>query len=157
MKPLVLSACCLSCSLPAGAASRGENGIKIFKSACASGTGKGAWLPGPKPAGVKRVFVLGGPEARLLGFPPGTEGLEVINCGAPGGSADGLKELAAEVLKYDPDLLVVLYGADGGVLKPAPGLSFASLRARYYAFKYGPREARLKTDLKERRAALASV
>lgn len=89
----------------------------------------------PKPAGVRRVFILGESVAEILGsgrqyFPPG-EGVELINCGM--GGYDSVRILAAlrEVLNYSPDLVVILSGNNESMTEIAcPGLADGFRRRR---------------------------
>ena len=76
----------------------------------------------PKPAGVKRVFLVGESVAQLLGTPGAGSGAEIVNCGMGGYESSRLKDVFSEVLRYEPDLVVVLSGNNEGPEYPCPGL-----------------------------------
>lgn len=81
-----------------------------------------------KPAGLTRVFVLGGSSMRGLGYSPNAsfpayleralerEGypgrsFEVVNCGIVGISSDQERAICADIVaRYDPDLILVCSG-----------------------------------------------
>jgi tetratricopeptide (TPR) repeat protein len=133
----------------------------------------------PKPDGVKRVFVLGESAAGILGsnenilkdkagggwlrsiipgsiFGAGGEhtGLEIINCGMGAYESQRIYEVLAEILKYSPDLLVILSGNNEGLSIVCPDLKFELLRRkqrlleRFYSLKYGRQAAKKKASLK---------
>ncbi len=111
----------------------------------------------PKPAGVKRVFVLGESVATILG--PGyaavqtdsfgggllrklakkglisgkpSSGIEILNCGMSGYESYRIYGILKEVLAYSPDLIVVLSGNnEGSTDRNCPGLDF-ELRRREF-------------------------
>lgn len=76
----------------------------------------------PKPAGVKRVFLVGESVAQLLGTPGSGSGTEIVNCGMGGYESSRLNDVFSEVLRYEPDLVVVLSGNNEGPEYPCPGL-----------------------------------
>lgn len=108
----------------------------------------------PKPAGVKRVFVIGESVAALLGsskeisvngnlvaeplwrkiMKSGIKGspgpaFEIINCGMGGYESYRIYAVLKEVLNYSPDLIVILSGnQEGGSTQFCPGLAFELLR-----------------------------
>ncbi len=112
----------------------------------------------PKPAGVKRVFVLGESVAGLLSTVDALNvrvpGLEVINCGMGGYETSRIKDVFLEILKYEPDLVVVLSGNNEGGTFRCPGFSsamrerWARLTERYYGLRNDAKLARIKTTLK---------
>ena len=111
----------------------------------------------PKPAGVKRVFILGESvalilgqgEAALYGEADGrlpleriaggvsssggnNSGFEIINCGMGGYDSFRIHGILREVLNYQPDLLVILSGNNevpAAELCPGPG---SGLRRREF-------------------------
>ena len=142
----------------------------------------------PKPAGVKRVFIIGESVAEILesgsyalygaahrgglaGQPPGdglstgkaNSGLEIINCGMGGYESVRIYGILKEVLRYSPDLLVVLSGNNEGSPEPCPGPGFelrrreARLLERYYSLKDEPREAKKKASFKLHGAMLGKM
>lgn len=74
----------------------------------------------PKPAGRKRVFVVGESAAALLGAPE-LPGAEIINCGMGGYESGRIAGVFEETLKYEPDLVVLLSGNNEGPEYPCPG------------------------------------
>jgi len=76
----------------------------------------------PKPAGVKRIFVVGESAAQLLGTSGGGGGTEIINCGMGGYDSSRVEAVFRETLGYEPDLVVVLSGNNEGREYPCPGL-----------------------------------
>ena len=114
----------------------------------------------PKPAGVKRVFVVGesvaailgsGREVTRTGTARGTLGswlseemsktgllkgaaspFEIINCGMGGYESYRIYGVLKEILNYSPDLVVVLSGNhEGSVEQPCPGLDFEFRRREF--------------------------
>ncbi|MCX5792309.1 MAG: hypothetical protein NTY45_08880 [Elusimicrobia bacterium] len=110
----------------------------------------------PKPAGVKRVFVLGESVATILGpgymalndgifggrflrqlakagvLPVKSSGIEVLNCGMSGYESYRIYGILKEVLAYSPDLIVILSGNnEGSTDRNCPGLDF-ELRRREF-------------------------
>ncbi|MEI7528529.1 MAG: bacterial transcriptional activator domain-containing protein [Elusimicrobiota bacterium] len=109
----------------------------------------------PKPAGVRRVFILGESVAAILGqgvqadgdgppggrlmrkllkkglIPPGPgSGIEILNCGMSGYESYRIYGILKEVLAYSPDLIVLLSGNnEGSYDRNCPGLDF-ELRRR---------------------------
>src|SRR5262245_24043152 len=93
-----------------------------------------------KPAGLTRIFVLGGSSVRGLGYSPNAsfpaylervlehEGypdrsFEVVNCGIVGISSDQEREMCADIVaRYAPDLILVCSGNN----------EFLELHARLY-------------------------
>ena len=75
----------------------------------------------PKTAGTKRVFVLGESAAQLLGSPVGPGGTEIVNCGMGGYESGRIKDVFTEVLRYEPDLVLLLSGNNEGPEYPCPG------------------------------------
>jgi lysophospholipase L1-like esterase len=128
-----------------------------------------------KPAGGLRVFVLG--ESSVFGYPYGPEfafprhlgdrlraafpgrTVEVVNCGVPAVGSWHVRRIAEEVIRYEPDVLIVYTGHNDWIL-PAPtagpGLPQALTRLRLYQlavvtrarwrrWRYGPiDEARMQ-------------
>lgn len=82
----------------------------------------------PKPAGVKRVFVVGESVAQLLGA-PAVPGTEIINCGMGGYNSARVEKVFEEALAYEPDLVVLLSGNNEGPEYPCPGAA-GELRRR---------------------------
>ena len=106
----------------------------------------------PKPAGAKRIFVVGGSAAVLLGpggqvSAAGASGTEIINCGVDGYAGARVNDITGEVLRYSPDLVIIpgvdrqnSIGTGGGVwykLRRAK----ARLLELYYSLKYDSRLA----------------
>ncbi len=140
----------------------------------------------PKPAGTKRVFVVGESVAALLG--PGTalssgrikkegllrnmlgksaagdnSGIEIINCGMGGYESYRIYGVLEEALKYSPDLVVVLSGNNDTQEESCPGLE-CELRRRkfrlfekYFSLSGAPREAVKKASLKMHEAMLLKM
>ncbi|MBI4352208.1 MAG: hypothetical protein HY550_12300 [Elusimicrobia bacterium] len=111
----------------------------------------------PKPAGARRVFVIGESVAALLG--PGkdaayTGGVEIINCGMGGYESSRIYGVLREILAYSPDLVVVLSGNNDTNEESCPGLACelrrrkARLFAGFYSLNNSPREARKRALLK---------
>jgi Tfp pilus assembly protein PilF len=94
----------------------------------------------PKPPGVTRVFVAGESAAMILADGPARPGLEIINCGMGGYESYRIEEVLKEILKYQPDLVVLLSGNNEGGADPCPGLKpelrrrELKLLERYYSF-----------------------
>ena len=131
----------------------------------------------PKPAGIKRVFVVGESVAAMLdrgemalyggwlghrlsaaGILPrnANDSIEIINCGMGGYEINRVYGVMKEVLRYSPDLIVVLSGnnREGIDEAPCPGTVFELRRRklrlyqRYYSLKASPRQALAKAYLK---------
>ena len=116
----------------------------------------------PKPAGVKRVFILGESVATILGQLNSVRfsgndgaGLETINCGMSGYDSYRIYGILKEVLNYSPDLLVVLSGNNEGTpVRQCQGFAFELRRRklrlleRYYSLRYNSQQARKKASLK---------
>ncbi len=99
----------------------------------------------PKPAGTKRVFVLGESVASLLGYPYVggwlDDGLrrvglgraprvEFVNCGMGGYESWRIYKLLLEVLQYQPDLVVILSG-NNETGEPCRGADFELRRRKF--------------------------
>lgn len=82
----------------------------------------------PKPAGMKRVFLIGESAAAIMGQPQAGADTEVINCGMGGYESHRTREVLKEALSYSPDLLVVFSG-NNEIVEPCPGAA-ACLRRR---------------------------
>jgi len=107
-----------------------------------------------KPAGVKRIFIIGESTAQRLGPgklllenqsfnvplfkggkdpmgvpPPKSTGMEIINCGRDAYESHRIYDVLKEVLNYAPDLVVVLSGNNERQEEPCPGFRF-ELRRR---------------------------
>lgn len=121
----------------------------------------------PKPAGVKRVFVLGESVATLLDtvdrLKVRVPGLEVINCGMGGYETSRIQDVFREILEYEPDLVVILSGNNEGRTFSCPGLPSAMrerrarLAARFYGLWNDARLARIKATLKIQETRLDSM
>jgi len=75
------------------------------------------WIPRRRTAGVPRIAVVGESSGHLLGehlsrlaAAPGCADAEVLNCAQPGSALEHLDRRFEEVLAYDPDAIVVLFG-----------------------------------------------
>ena len=131
----------------------------------------------PKPAGIKRVFVLGESVAALLDrgeialhgkkwsmldslglgglAAPGAGGLEIINCGMGGYESVRIYRVLREILAYGPDLVVILSGnQEGSRGQDCPGMDFMLRRAdlrlyeRLYSLGNDPQQAWKKASLR---------
>ncbi|OGR95562.1 MAG: hypothetical protein A2016_08990 [Elusimicrobia bacterium GWF2_62_30] len=136
----------------------------------------------PKPAGVKRVFVLGESVAALLDrgvcalsscadlpWEKGADavdnsGFEIINCGMGGYESVRIYGIFKEVLRYDPDLLVILSGNhEGSPDQNCPGLDFELKRRKfrlfekYYSRTDVPQQAVKKASLKIHAAMVSDM
>jgi len=139
----------------------------------------------PKPAGTKRVFVIGESVAALLR--PGKElpgknnpgknflnkllsagagenaGIEIINCGMGGYESYRIYEVLKEILRYSPDLVVTLSGNNETKPESCPGLECDLRRRkfrlfeRYFSLKNDPAEARKKALLKVHEGMLVKM
>lgn len=137
----------------------------------------------PKPEGTKRVFIVGESVAALLGSgndlsgkmtrgqkllkkllgTPAAAKTEIINCGMGGYESYRINGVLEEVLKYDPDLVVVLSGNNDTLEESCPGLD-CELRRRkfrlyekYFGLSNTAREARKKAALKMHEAMLLKM
>lgn len=134
----------------------GDNGLCVAERARRESQAASFWLP--KPAGVKRIFVVGESVASLLRTPEdaGLKNgkLEVINCGVGSYESYRIKDVFKQILKYKPDLIVVLSGNNEGNSYACPGAAFAFQRRlkrlleRYYALGSGAQQARIKAGIK---------
>ncbi len=137
----------------------------------------------PKPAGTKRVFIIGESVAALLG--PGKElsgkrtagkklldklfgngaaednsGIEIINCGMGGYESYRIYEVLKEILGYSPDLIVALSGNNDTKEESCPGFQCELRRRkfrlleRFFSMTDTAREARKKASLKMQEAML---
>lgn len=132
----------------------------------------------PKEAGVKRVFVVGesvawsmGSGAAVFSVPPAGKKtpqsaagrVEIINCGMGGYGSQRTYDVLKEILKYSPDLIVVLSGNIELFGEPCPGFRFGLQRSefrlftRLYSLKYGPGEAEHEASLRIHAARLAKM
>ncbi len=121
----------------------------------------------PKPAGVKRVFVIGESVAGLLSTVDALNvripGLEVINCGMGGYETSRIQDVFREILKYEPDLIVLLSGNNEGGSFRCPGFSsalrerWARLVERFYGLRNDAGMARIKATLKIQETRLDSM
>jgi tetratricopeptide (TPR) repeat protein len=112
----------------------------------------------PKPAGVRRIFILGESAATLLLGGPAygapLPGFEIINCGVGGYETYRIEGVFREVLKYQPDLIVMLSGNNEGGTYPCPGLRFdlqrryRRLLERYYSLRLPKEDAEIRATLK---------
>lgn len=131
----------------------------------------------PKPAGTKRVFVIGESVATLLwpgkalsgSSSPGKRflskllgdrgagdnpGLEIINCGMGGYESYRIYGVLKEILNYSPDLIVTLSGNNDTREESCPGFEFELRRRkfrlfeRYFSLTAAGPEARKKALLK---------
>ncbi|MBI4803552.1 MAG: tetratricopeptide repeat protein [Elusimicrobia bacterium] len=115
-------------------------------------------FPAEKPADTIRMFILGESAATLLGggaeLNENVPGFEMINCGMSGYESHRITGVFKEVLKYKPDLIVLLSGnsEDGGY--PCDEFSF-TMRSRYramlekfYGWKSGAGPAPVRASLK---------
>lgn len=106
----------------------------------------------PKPAGKKRVFIIGESAAQLLGAPD-FPGAEVINCGMGGYNSRRIEAVFREILDYGPDLVVLLSGNNEGPEYPCPGAAAelsrrgAKLRERVYGLLPSAVPAAVRTSL----------
>ncbi|MDE2314515.1 MAG: hypothetical protein KGL04_10140, partial [Elusimicrobia bacterium] len=79
---------------------------------------RGQNFPLRKPPGARRVVVLGESSAdalasslqRLAGTEPAAASLEVMDCAAGGGDLELMERRFNEVMRYSPDVVVVLFG-----------------------------------------------
>lgn len=137
----------------------------------------------PKPEGTKRVFVVGESVAALLGSGNDLSGkmtrgqkllkkllgtaavakTEIINCGMGGYESYRINGVLEEVLKYSPDLVVVLSGNNDTLEESCPGFE-CELRRRkfrlyekYFSVSNTGREARKKAALKMHEAMLLKM
>lgn len=137
----------------------------------------------PKPEGTKRVFIVGESVAALLGSGNdlsvkmtrgqkllkkllGTAAVsktEIINCGMGGYESYRINGVLEEVLKYSPDLVVVLSGNNDTLEESCPGLE-CELRRRkfrlyekYFSISNTGREARKQAALKMHEAMLLKM
>lgn len=140
----------------------------------------------PKPAGRKRVFVIGESVAALLG--PGqalagdriigkklldklrgagtaedNAGIEIVNCGMGGYESHRIYGVLKEILAYSPDLVVVLSGNNDTKEESCPGFECELRRRkfrlyeRYFSLFAPAREARQKALLKLHGAMLLKM
>ena len=140
----------------------------------------------PKPAGTKRVFIIGESVAALLG--PGkalsgkttlkekilgklsgygaagdNSGIEIINCGMGGYESYRIHEVLKEILDYSPDLVVVLSGNNDTKEESCPGFQCELRRRkfrlfeRYFSITNTAREAKKKALLKMHGATLLKM
>ncbi|HAM36983.1 MAG TPA: hypothetical protein DEB40_07120 [Elusimicrobia bacterium] len=121
----------------------------------------------PKPAGVKRIFIVGESAASILGvrdeMTGGSRGLEVINCGMGAYESSRIETVFHEILEYEPDLIVMLSGNNEGGSYPCPGLYFEAQR-RFrkltelaYSWRGGQKTAAIKASLKMQERRLDSM
>lgn len=140
----------------------------------------------PKPAGTKRVFVIGESVAGILGpgralsvkrtagdkftdqvagrgASEGNAGIEIINCGMGGYESYRIYDVLKEILEYGPDLVVVLSGNNDTREEACPGF-FHELRRRkfrlfekYYSISRPLPEARKKAAMKMHEAMLLEM
>lgn len=116
----------------------------------------------PKPAGRKRIFVVGESAAQLLGAPE-FAGAEVINCGMGGYESSRIEKVLGEVLSYEPDLVVVLSGNNEGPEYPCPGAAGelrrrgGRLRERLYSLVPSDTPASVRASLKRHAARLEDM
>jgi Flp pilus assembly protein TadD len=140
----------------------------------------------PKPAGTKRVFIIGESVATLLGPGkdlPGTkpageklldkllgtgapkdgQEIEIINCGMGGYESFRIYGVLKEILRYSPDLVVILSGNNDTREESCPGLE-CDLRRRkfrllekYYSINGSAPEARKKALFKMHAGMLAKM
>lgn len=93
-------------------------------------------FPVTKPADTIRMFILGGTAATLLGngedVNENAAGFRMINCGMNGYESYRITGVFNEVLKYSPDLIVLLSGNNEGGDYPCDGVSF-KLRSQFRA------------------------
>lgn len=128
----------------------------------------------PKPAGTRRVFVIGESVAAILDQgsyalePAGLSGWfrsvlpggaaappEILNCGMGGYESYRISGVLKEVLGYSPDLVVLLSGNhEGSPEYLCPGLDFELRRRklrlyeRVFSLKHGPQRARKLASLR---------
>ncbi len=134
----------------------GDNGLCIAERARRESQAASFWLT--KRDGVKRVFVVGESVASLLRAPEdaGLKNgkLEVINCGMGGYDSYRIKDVFRQILKYKPDLIVVLSGNNEGNAYNCRGLAFSiqnrikRLLERYYSLSSDPLHARIQASIK---------
>lgn len=116
----------------------------------------------PKPAGSKRIFVVGESAAQLLDAPE-FPGAEVINCGMGGYESSRIEKVLGEVLSYEPDLVVVLSGNNEGPEYPCPGAAGelrrrgGRLRERLYSLVPSDTPAFVRASLKRHEARLEDM
>jgi len=121
----------------------------------------------PKPAGVKRIFVAGESVAQLLhtaaALNLNVSVPEVVNCGMGGYESSRIEDVFREILKYEPDLVVVLGGNNEGGSFRCPGFAaelrerYARLLERFYGLRNDSRLARIKATLKIQESRLDSM
>jgi tetratricopeptide (TPR) repeat protein len=184
MKSLALLACLACAAAPRAAAEpSGQEAVlcqdvekPFFSVACADG----ACLAAPnrresqapifrmdKPAGVKRVFVLGESAATLLQNGPDNgaapKGLQIVNCGVGGYESWRIQGVLKEVLAYKPDLIVILSGNNEGGNYRCPGLRFELQRRarrlleRFYSLRLSKEDAAIRATLKIQESRLDAM
>jgi tetratricopeptide (TPR) repeat protein len=179
MRPAVLACVLAAFLLPRQAAAAGqetafcEDVKKPFFRGLSLRDGRTQFLPArggaaaasfviPKPAGKKRVFVVGESVAQLLGEPP-APGAEVINCGMGGYNSRRIEAVFGEVLGYAPDLVVLLSGNNEGPEYPCPGAAEdlrrrgAKLKERLYGLVPSGVPAQVRASLAAHSARLDAM
>lgn len=112
----------------------------------------------PKPPKWTRVFIVGESVAKILGSGVPVEAagdrLEIINCGMGGYESYRIHGVLEEVLRYQPDLIVLLSGNNETLREPCPGFSaemrrrWRRLLERFYSIRPSDMPAQTKASLK---------
>lgn len=124
-------------------------------------------FPVPKPADTKTMFILGESAATLLGdgelLGESAPGFKLVNCGMGGYESWRISGVLKEVLKYKPDLVVLMSGSneDGGYVCEGPSFN---MRARYrtmleklYSLRSGAETAAFRASLRIHKTRLAEM
>ncbi len=108
----------------------------------------------PKPAGKKRIFIVGESVAGLMYWPDNdfvsefVEKPEVINCGMGAYDSGRILDVFMEVMDYQPDLIVVLSGNNEMAMDSCRGIS-AEMRRRLRRIKINVRRIFAGREAKE--------
>ncbi|MBU2529573.1 MAG: hypothetical protein KKD35_00925, partial [Elusimicrobia bacterium] len=109
----------------------------------------------PKPLGKKRIFIVGGSVAGLMYWPDNSfvnefvANPEIINCGMGAYDSGRILDVFAEVMDYQPDIVIVLSGNNEVGLETCHGIT-PEMKRRFQVIKINSK--RLFSDYKMKEA-----